>query len=160
MNNNEQVFIDGSPCSRVVHTPGNEETELTCISPAITAIGAAAMSAAASGGENGTYGFFLSEEWASTIEVVNGRMPGLTHAVRYLSYQVRRAPGHVLKVCSHGNIHQVDIYRPSSQREKMLQRKNRKPLEPQPSNSCQSAQHLVIDPMPGYSAFVPSAVRL
>ncbi|CAM9683580.1 unnamed protein product, partial [Pylaiella littoralis] len=89
---NAKVFIDGSPCSRVVHTPGNEETELTCISPAITAIGAAAMSAAASGGENGTYGFFLSEEWASTIEVVNGRMPGLTHAVRYLSYQAPPPP--------------------------------------------------------------------
>lgn len=85
----EQVFVDGSPCLRVVHTPGSEETELTCVSPAITATSAAAILAAASGGDNGTYGFFDDEEWASTIEVVNGRMPGLTHVVRYLSYQVR-----------------------------------------------------------------------
>lgn len=51
------------------------------------------MLAAASGGDNGTYGFFVNEEWASTIEVVNGRMPGLTHAVGYLSYQVRGPRG-------------------------------------------------------------------
>lgn len=92
----EQVYIDGSPCSDVVHTPGSEETELTCVSPPIAATAATATMAASSSsaavalaGSNITGRGFPYEDWASTVEVVNGRMPGLTHSVRYMSYQVR-----------------------------------------------------------------------
>lgn len=92
-----QVYIDGSPCLDVVHTPGSEETELTCVSPPITATAATATMASAGvtfTGSNVTSRGFPYEEWTSTVEVVNGRMPGLAHSVRYLSYQV-----HCVDVC-------------------------------------------------------------
>ena len=38
-----QVYIDGSPCTNVVHTLGAEEKELTCLSPAITRTTVAAI---------------------------------------------------------------------------------------------------------------------
>ena len=89
------MYIDGSPCLDVVHTPGNEETELTCVSPpatlatvaAITESAAAATAVVQSTGDNSTSASYY-EEWPSTIEVVNGKMPGLRHGVEYLSYQV------------------------------------------------------------------------
>lgn len=91
-----QVYVDGSPCLDVVHTPGSEETELTCVSPPITTTAATAIMLASSSsaeeafaGSNFTSRGFPYEEWASTVEVVKGRMPGLTHSVGYLSYQVR-----------------------------------------------------------------------
>lgn len=85
----------------MVHTPGSEETELTCVSPPITAIAATATMVASSSssagvalaGSNVTFTGFSYEEWASTVEVVNGRMPGLAHSVGYLSYQVRGIDG-------------------------------------------------------------------
>ncbi len=90
------MFIDGSPCLDVIHTPGSEETELTCVSPPITAAAAAAILVAASssaasalGENNVTYAELSYEEWTSTVEVVNGGLPGLAHSARYLSYQVQ-----------------------------------------------------------------------
>lgn len=38
-----QVFIDGEPCENVVHKAGSEETELTCVSPPINTLAAAAI---------------------------------------------------------------------------------------------------------------------
>lgn len=88
----KKVYIDGSPCLDVTHTPGSEETEITCVSPPITADTAVAVDAAAamttaSDNNSSTGGYY--EEWTSTIEVVNGRLPGLKHGVPYLSYQVK-----------------------------------------------------------------------
>lgn len=96
--------IDGSPCLNVVHTPGKEETELTCVSPPAAAAAAAAIADAsaeaaaattveASGGNSTSASHY--KERGSTVEVVNGKMSGLRHAVVYLSYQVRRG-------CYHG----------------------------------------------------------
>lgn len=31
-----QVYIDGVPCTDVEHTPGREETELSCLTPTMT----------------------------------------------------------------------------------------------------------------------------
>lgn len=88
----------------MVHTPGSEEVELSCVSPPVKATAAAAIMTATSahsslcdvvfGTNNSCDSGFSYDEWASTIEVVNGRMPGLKHGVRYLSYQV----------CGHGLI--------------------------------------------------------
>ncbi|CAM9532082.1 unnamed protein product, partial [Ectocarpus sp. 12 AP-2014] len=99
---NAKVFVDGSPCSHVVHTPGSEEVELSCVSPPVTATTAAEILEATSaysslcdvglGTRNSSDSGFSYEEWASTIEVVNGRMPGLKHGVRYLSYQAPPPP--------------------------------------------------------------------
>ena len=91
----QKVNIDGSPCLNVVHTPGREEAELTCLSPAATvstmaaiADAAAAATAVEVSGDSSTSASYY-EEWSSTIEVVNGKMLGLRHGVKYLSYQVR-----------------------------------------------------------------------
>ncbi|CAM9514142.1 unnamed protein product, partial [Laminaria digitata] len=95
---NAQVNIDGSPCTNVVHTPGSEETELTCISPPATSATTAAIADAAAAattveasGDNSTSASFY-KEWSSTVEVVNGKMPGLRHGVEYLSYQAPPPP--------------------------------------------------------------------
>lgn len=80
----------------MTHTPGSEETELSCVSPPITAAAAAAILVASSSSasaleeNNATCAELSYKEWASTVEVVNGGLPGLAHSVRYLSYQVRR----------------------------------------------------------------------
>lgn len=94
------MYIDGSPCKDVVHTPGTEETELTCVSPPITAtaatatmVGSSSSADVALAGSNVTSREFRYEAWTSTVEVVNGRMQGLAHSVGYLSYQVRNLDG-------------------------------------------------------------------
>lgn len=87
--NIRQVFIDGTPCLDVSHAHRKEETELSCVSPPVTAATAASILSAALDGNVSSPSYSYGE-WASTIEVANGRMPGLTHGVGYLSYQVRR----------------------------------------------------------------------
>ncbi|CAM9433410.1 unnamed protein product, partial [Hapterophycus canaliculatus] len=72
-------------------TPGREETELTCVSPPITAAAATSILAAASDANMSSQSYSYGE-WESTIAVINGRMPGLTHDVGYLSYQAPPPP--------------------------------------------------------------------